>query len=632
MRKINIIFILISISLLSLHAQKLDSVHLQDLIIKENRFQVPFSQVSRNIEVITRKQIDEMPARNIAELLSYVSGIDMRQRGIGGVQADVNIRGGTFDQTLILLDGFPLIDPQSGHHLMNLPIDSKDIERIEILKGAGARIYGPNAFAGVVNFVSRKLNTEGGARFSANYSEVATVAIKAGISVPSQNMPTRLSYSRQTSAGYRNNTDYSLENFFFQSQLKLSNQKIDLQAGHTNRKFGASGFYAGPASNKYAALFIDNFTDEYETVKTSFASASTSFKTEKLRITPRFYWRKNADDYYFVRNTPIFNSTTSDIFGGELQSSYESTLGTTGVGISLQKTKFHSLKLDTTNRTQTAVFFEHRFHLLKDKLDITPGIMYSNYSDFGGDLFPGIDIGYKVKDDLKLYATWGKTLRIPTFTDLYFNNASNANNPHLTPEKAQNYEAGIKYAKGLFRANASWFSRDGSNIIDRVKTDTTAGVKWFPTNLASLNVSGFDFGVDFMPTLLRGGDYWLEKIGFSMTYISKVAYKKPIEVKASRYALDQLKYQINLTVESKIVGHLSQSFHLRYFERLTLPKGFEEFYKGYLADWRLMWTKPNYRLVAQVNNLFNKKYVESNGITMPRRWFSVGIETQFGKY
>jgi vitamin B12 transporter len=621
-------FILIN----TISAQNLDSVLLKDIIIKENRLQVPFSEVSRNIEIITRKQIEGLPARNIAELLSYCSGVDIRQRGVGGVQADANIRGGTFDQTLILLDGFPLADPQSGHHSLNLPIDIQNIERIEILKGSGARIYGQNAFAGVINIVSKKISTEGGATFSANYGELATLALKAGVSIPSQNMPTRLSYSRQSSEGYRKNTDYSIDNYFAQSQLNVLNQKIDLVAGHTERKFGGSGFYAGPVSNKYAALFVDNNTEEYEAIKTSFASASTTFKTDKIRITPRFYWRKNADDYYFVRNTAIFNSTTSDIFGSEIQSSYESKFGTTGVGLSLQKTKFHSLKLDTTDRTQSAIFVEHRFHFLNEKLDITPGVMYSKFSDFGGDFFPGIDVGYRVNDNMKMYATWGKTFRIPTFTDLYFNNSSNLSNPNLVPEKAQNFEIGMRYTQSALRVNAAWFVRNGTDIIDRIKTDTTAGVKWFPTNLTDLKVSGIDAGIEYLPSILRGGDYWLQRIGLSVTYLSKIVNKQPVEVKASRYAADQLKYQVNFSIQSKIVGNLSHSLNIRYFERLTLPKGYEQYYKGFLTDWRLMWSESNYRLYLQVNNLFNKKYVESNGITMPRRWMSIGIDTQFGKY
>jgi vitamin B12 transporter len=334
-----------------------------------------------------------------------------------------------------------------------------------------------------------------------------------------------------------------------------------------------------------------------------------------------------------VRNTAIFNSTTSDIFGGEIHSSYESRLGTTGLGVSVQETKFRSLKLDTTNRTQTALFAEHRFHFLNNRLDITPGVMYSRFSDFGGDFFPGVDVGFRANEYFKLYASWGKTFRIPTFTDLYFNNSSNANNPNLQPEKAQNVELGLKYNASGWRINASWFMRDGKDIIDRVKTDTiTPGVKWFPTNLASLKVAGIELGIDYLPTILWGGDFWLQRISFSTTYLSKVAYGKSNEVKVSRYAADQLKWQANFSVQSKIFSRLSQSINIRYFERIVLPKGYEEQYKGFLTDWRLTWSEKHFRVIAQANNIFNKKYVESNGITMPRRWISIGLETQLGQY
>jgi vitamin B12 transporter len=615
-------------------SQDTTSTLLDNVIITENRLQIPFSDVSRSIEVITRKQIENAPARNIPELLSYVSGIDIRQRGIGGVQADINIRGGTFDQTLILINGVALADPQTGHHILNIPLSSYDIERIEILKGAGARIFGQNAFAGVVNIVTKKMseNTEG--YVGGSYEEMGTFQLKGGVSFADDILPTRLSFSHQRSDGYRKNTDFAITNFLMQNQIKLGKNKLDLIGSYNTREFGASGFYAGPAPT-YASLPIDNNTEEFEKVTTTFASASMPIESNNFKITPRFSWRSSNDDYYFVRTAPIFNSTKSNVYTADVNSSYKSKYGTSGFGITFQATDLASKRLDTTTRRQFSAFLEHRFSLLNNRLDITPGFMFTSFSDFGSGFFPGVDVGFRASEKFKVYASYSSTFRIPTYTDLYFNNGANANNPLLQPEKANNLELGAKFNYNGLRITGAWFTRLGDSTIDRVKTNLAQ--KWFPTNLSKLSVEGVELSVDFLPEIwstatsrthagLRGSDFWLKRINVSGTYITKVSYTTSETVVASRYAADNLRYQFNVNIEHAIVSKLSHSFNVRYFERFNLVKGYEEFYKGTIIDSRLAWTDSWGRVFLQANNLLSKKYVESNGITMPLRWMSLGLE------
>ncbi len=619
-----LLFCLILSPLLSI-AQTPDTAKLLDnIIISQNRLQIPFADISRSVDVITRKEIDNAPARSLPELLSYVSGVDIRQRGIGGAQADINIRGGTFDQTLILINGVPLADPQTGHHIMNLPLSNFDIERIEILKGAGARIFGQNAFAGVVNIVTKTPNQGFEGNIGAGFEEMGTYQIRGGVNIGNPIAPTRLSFSRQASEGYRPNSDYAIQTFFLQNRLNLSEKThIDVIAGHNTRKFGGSGFYAGPAPT-YASLPLDNNTNEYEEVTTTYANVSLPFSIGAWTIKPRAYYRRSNDDYYFTRGQAIFNSTKSNIYGGDIQTSYKSRWGTTGIGLGAQHTDLKSLKLDTTTRQQVSAFFEHRLSVFNNRLDITPGFMVSHYSDFGSGFFPGIDAGVRLTDAVKAYGSWGKTFRIPTYTDLYFNNGANNNNPLLRPERANTLEFGLKYNKNGLRLAAAWFSRMGDSIIDRVKTD--AAQKWFPTNLSSLTVSGIEASFDYMPTIGRGEDFWLKRVNISATYINKVNYITPETVKFSRYAADNLRYQANINITHALFGKLTHSFNTRYFERFILVKNYETYYKGVIADSRLMWTERWGRVFVQGNNLFNKKYVESNGITMPRRWFSVGFD------
>ena len=127
---------------------------LKEVEVKENRMQIPFLKVSQNITLITRANIQATPARSLQELLAFTPGIDVRQRGISGVQADIGIRGGSFEQTLLLVNGIKLSDPQTGHHMMNIPVPLQAIERIDVLKGQGSRIFGQNAYAGAINIIT----------------------------------------------------------------------------------------------------------------------------------------------------------------------------------------------------------------------------------------------------------------------------------------------------------------------------------------------------------------------------------------------------------------------------------------------------------------------------------------------
>ena len=131
-------------------AQALDSI-----TITSTRIELPFKENSRTITVISAASIQESPATNLAELLQQEAGIDIRRQGVNGMQADLYIRGGSFDQTLLLIDGIKVEDPQTGHHTLNMALPLEVIERVEIIKGPAARVFGQNAFTGAINIVTK---------------------------------------------------------------------------------------------------------------------------------------------------------------------------------------------------------------------------------------------------------------------------------------------------------------------------------------------------------------------------------------------------------------------------------------------------------------------------------------------
>ena len=132
-----------------------DSTELASAIVVGHRVALPQQSIGHTLDVLTATQIAQLPVATVTEALQYVPGLDLRQRGPRGVQADLSIRGGSFEQVLVLVDGIKLTDPQTGHHTLNIPVPLENVERIEVLKGPGARLYGQNAFAGAINIVTK---------------------------------------------------------------------------------------------------------------------------------------------------------------------------------------------------------------------------------------------------------------------------------------------------------------------------------------------------------------------------------------------------------------------------------------------------------------------------------------------
>jgi vitamin B12 transporter len=252
---------------------------LNEVLVKENRIQLPFDQQNRNLTIIDREKIKSLPARSISELLSYVSGLDVRQRGPAGSQADIGMDGGTFDQTLVLLNGIKVSDPQTGHNMMNLPITIDDIDHIEVLRGSASRIYGLNALTGAINIVTRNpvktgvsANVFAGSSFKkdeisgdtyANYGlhVTADVALKSSTHL--------FSAGQEASNGYRYNTAFNNQKVYYQGKIMVgAKDYLDLTAGYIHNNYGANAFYAAPGDK-----------EAEETVKTTLASVAILRRT-----------------------------------------------------------------------------------------------------------------------------------------------------------------------------------------------------------------------------------------------------------------------------------------------------------------------------------------------------------------
>ncbi|WP_091422304.1 TonB-dependent siderophore receptor [Formosa sp. Hel1_31_208] len=605
---LHIRFILTLISILfTVHcfAQDIPSQNLDSITISSTRIDIPFKENSRTITVITSADIKNSAAVNIADLLQQVAGVDIRRRGTGGSQADLYIRGGGFDQTLLLIDGIKMDDAQTGHHTMNAALPLDVIERIEIIKGPAARIFGQNAFTGAINIVTKNNSND---TVSANLETGSFGQLNASVTLGGelQNSSHIVHAGKVTSEGYRNNSDYDNSNYFLKSIFNKNKQPIELIATYFERNFGAENFYTtNPTFN------------EYEETQNSLVAFTTTFKSAKLKIQPRIYWKRNQDMFLLRRDDPGFfrNFHISDKIGVEANASYTSKAGVTGFGVDMSKIYLRSNNLGMRNRFMTNIFVEHQFKLANNKLDITPGIALTYFSDFKFHAFPGLDVGFQISNNLRAYGNMGYTYRIPTYTDLFYSDPATAGNPDLEPEEAFAQEVGLKYFTSKFSASVAFFNRDATNLIDYIRPNVSQGI-FTATNITEVNTKGLEFDASYN-FIIRG---FTQTLAFGYAFLDDNILDQNEDL--SRYALNTLKHQFNARFSTQLFKNVRQNMVYKYVERTT-----GQTYNVWDASIVMRLKQMEFNITA--SNIFNAEYIETGFVPMPPSNVLFGMRYSF---
>lgn len=577
--------------------------NLDEIIIQENRIQIPFSKQSRNISLMDRQQIETSPARSLQEVLSFVPGVDVRQRGVSGVQADIGIRGGSFEQTLMLLNGIKLSDPQTGHHIMNIPIPLVNIDRIEVLKGPASRIFGQNAYTGAVNVITSLSDTKN-LRLQGYGGDFGMKGINLAGSLPAGKYKQNLAVSYDESNGHQYNSDYQVSNIFYEGGLNL-NDKNSIRGiiAYTDRTFGANGFYTSA------------FPDQWESIQTTLGALSHTFNNQSLSINTRLYGRRNADEYRLRRNEPAFyqNNHTSDVFALETNGSYKSKLGVTGFGLELRKEKIESNNLGNHERSLTGIFLEQLVNL-GEKTDIRAGVYSNYYSEYGWKHFPGLEVGFQASKAIRLYSGIGSSFRIPTYTDLFYVGPTNIGNPNLKPEQARSFEFGGKWSHSNWRGELVYFNRYSESVIEW--TRTSPDEPWQPQNFNEVGFNGIEASANYRVNP-NGKTVQIKELMLSYNFIDANFSTQPgIE---SRYALTALRNQLIGGVLVGLGEKVEWNTKTRYVERISLDPYF-------LLDMRIDYNRlGKLGFFAEASNITNTDYIEAGTVQMPGRWFRAGI-------
>ena len=642
------------------------NVDLEEVVVAAKRSPIVYSKLSRIVNTLSGDEIEQLPAENLQEALSFYPGVDVKQRGPQGVQADLSIRGGSFDQNLVMLNGINMNDPQTGHFALNLPVDLSAVSKIEILKGSGSRVFGPNAFSGVLNIVTRPLDTnlvnlelQGGQ--NGYYKSALATNLTTG------KLRTFLALSHSGSNGYIDNTDFNLSSLFLQSQYHLNISTVDFQFGYSNKGFGAQGFYT------------PEYPNQFEENNMLFSALSLDINTNQLNTNASVYWRRHKDRFelfresedwyqregdYFVRNDNdtakyapgVYESWNyysghnyhlTDVYGANVNTDFRSLLGKTSIGFDFRSENIWSNVLGnpmedtlsvgndshgayTKSYTRTIVnsYLEHTVYI--DGFVASIGVLGSWSNEFNRKWkwFPGADLSYNFTKALKVFASANRSLRAPTFTDLFYEGPNNIGNPELKNEHVTSYESGLKWNQRHLSAYLSAFYSNADDVIAWVDTDPDDKGKFKTENLTNLTKKGLEFRFQYRFTQLP----LIDAASMNYTYIDQT---KDAGKYTSKYSLNYLKNKLVINLRMQPLKQVALNISGHYNDRNGSFLRYDKVNDTYLSDksyapyWlfnaKLRYDIDSWDFYIQASNLLDNHYYDMGNIRMPGRWIKIGV-------
>ncbi len=608
------------------------------------------------LTTIDTTNLQNFPDYSFEQILQDLGGLDIRQRGVDGTQADISIRGSSFDQVLVLVDGINVSDFQTGHHTLNIPIPDFAIRKIQILEGSAARLYGINALAGVINIFTPNLITENqvkGKFFLGQYGYQnfeAYTQFKAKTSF-------LLDFSKSLSKGYDINTDFDITKAFLAVNHKFKSSQINFKSGFLGKNYGALNFYTPFFPYQYEKIlnWLNILSHTY--TKHNFTTHTAVYQRLQSEIFELFRegkgWYEPTQDGYFVMGkdtakyvpnvyepwnyyhshnfhlTSLYglkNSSTILLknqklnFGGEIRFEQIRSNVLGSVSDSVRFPFYPNAFLNHyAKRLNINIFSNYALNLGHFRLSTGALALYS--SQYGAHVYFGGDFSYNLPK-LKIYFSANQAMREPTFTDLYYQGPSNIGNPNLKPEQATTYELGLKKFSRI-SLEAALFYRQGKNIIDWVRAN--ANEKWHTMNYTKLNTYGLETQLIIRPKTKLFPTFYLTYRHLNQSKVS--------DSLLSKYALDYMKnfvsglmigsyhnfgYRVNLIYEDR-----NGSFEL--FNAKTGQFKQQDYTPHFIAYLALSYTYKKIRFYISVDNLLNERYYDLGNVLLPGRWIKVGI-------
>lgn len=316
--------------------------------------------------------------------------------------------------------------------------------------------------------------------------------------------------------------------------------------------------------------------------------------------------------YEYIRNRPEIyrNLHIAHKLGAALDGSVENGLGSLGFGGEVASISIQSNNLGERNRKMANLFLEQRISFWDGRLDITPGVVVNYFSTVGTKVYPGLDLGWQINPSLRGYLNYGKTFRVPTFTDLYYSDRTTLGNESLLPETSNAIEVGFRKVSERNQWSVTYFKRNSSNLIDYVKQEEEA--LFAAQNIANLTTEGIDFNYRY-----RFGSSNASSLSLSYTYMNQEFGEDVFAF--SRYTIDNdLKHHFTAQLSGRLTKTTTGSLNVKWIERAS-----DRRYT--VVDATLNQSMGNFNLQLGAFNLLNQSYWETSFIPMPSRNFGLSL-------
>ncbi|MFH0940337.1 MAG: TonB-dependent receptor, partial [Candidatus Omnitrophota bacterium] len=486
--------------------------------------------------VVTSEDIKGMPVNTSEDLLNYL-GVDVQARGLYGVKSDISINASTFQQVLILVNGVSVKDTQTSHHDLDLYFNLDDVEKIELIPAAASAKYGPGGSGGAINFVLKKA----GANAEKNFISVSggnhdTAEQKLGLSCNLFKAKNRFSFSNSSSGGSRYDTDFRTDTFFSSSVWEYEDSAFYLDGGYSEKEFGAYDFYTPNRGYPSKEWVNTKFIDARAVLK------SERFISERIIFEPRLNFRQHRDKFMLDITRPnlYLNYHTTNTYQAGGRVSVPFGKNDLSLGADYSEEQIISNNLGKHVRGRWDAYLDPTFEL-GASTTLNLAVRVDSYTTFAEEFTGSLSLKHIFDEKNDVYVTFGRTIRVPTFTELYYSDPTTAGDANLKSESALNLETGWgrKFSETL-RGSLSFFVRNESDTIDYTKL-TTADPKFIARNIAKAATQGINFYLKWEAN---------KKLSFDLRYLFNNKRRKN-NGQIFKYGLSHLKHMIDFGIDNK---------------------------------------------------------------------------------